>query len=153
MDWASPLSLALAFAIALATMVTLLSYGFLSFTGHQLRGHKNPAGTIYREDLDGITSTAFIIAVVIVIVLAVLMFLRIRTEVLDALGSQAQITASVIAGAVAVVNAVANLLVVAIHALDGSDQVDRLERLSASVRRQVTTAQRMREQAAKRVNR
>jgi hypothetical protein len=151
-DWASPLSLALAFAVALAAMITLLSYGFLSFTGYRLRGHKNPAGTIHREDLDGITRIAFIVAAVVTAVLAVLMFLRIRAEVLDALGGQAQTTAVVIAVAVAVVNAVANLLVVAIHALDGSDQVARLDSLSASVRRPVTAANRLQERAAKRVN-
>ena len=49
-NWASPLSLTLAFAIVLGAMVTLLSYGFLAFTGHQLRSY-NHAGTIHPEDL------------------------------------------------------------------------------------------------------
>ena len=133
-NWTSLLSLALAFAILLAAMVTLLSYGFLSFTGHRLRSHKNHAGTIHREDVDGITAAAFVVAIVVIVVLAMLMFLRIRTEVLDALGGQAQITALAIAVAVAVVNAVANFLVVAVHALDGSDQTARLDKLSAAIR-------------------
>lgn len=152
-DWSDPLSLALAFAIALAAMVTLLSYGFLSFTGYRLRSHKNHAGTIHREDVDGITSAAFAIANVVIGVLAMLMFLRIRTETLYALGGEALITALVIAAAVAVVNAVANFLVIGIHALDGSDEMARLDELSAAVRGPLARAERLRKQAAKQVNR
>lgn len=151
-DWGSPLSLALAFAVVLAAMVTLLSYGFLSFTGHRLRSHKNHAGTIHREEVDGATRAAFIISIVVIAVLAVLMFTRIRTEVLYALGVQAQPTALVIAIAVGVVNAAANVLVVAIHALDGSDQTARLDKLSAAVRKPLNRAHELREQAAKQVN-
>lgn len=151
-NWSSPLSLALAFAVVLAAMVTLLSYGFFSFTGLRLRSHKNHAGTIHREDLDDITRAAFVIAVGVIAVLATLMYLRLRAEVLDALGGQAQTTALVIAVAVAVVNAVANSLVIGIHALDGSDQTHRLDKLSAAVREPVAKANRLREQAAKQVN-
>lgn len=151
-DWASPLSLALAFAFVLAAMVTLLSYGFFAFTGLRLRGHKNHAGTIHREDLDGITRVAFVIATVVISVLSGLMFLRLRTEVLDALGGQAQTTALVIAVAVAVVNAAANSLVIGIHALDGSDETNRLDKLSAAVREPVAKANRLHEEAAKQVN-
>lgn len=152
-DWASPLSPALAFAIALAAMVTLLSYGFLSFTGYRLRSHKNHAGTIHREDLDGITSVASAIAIIVIAVVAILMLVRIRTEVLEALGGHPQITALVIAVAVAVVNAAANCLVVAIHAFDGSDQTHRLDKLSNAVRQPLAEVHRLREQAAKQLNR
>ena len=148
-NWASPLSLALAFAIVLGAMVTLLSYGFLAFTGHQLRSYKNHAGTIHPEDLDVFTRAAFGIAVIVVAVLAMLMFLRIRAEVLNALGAQAQITALVIGVAVAVVSAVASFLVIAVHAFDGSDEAVRLDDLSAAVRRPVNRAHRMRERAAR----
>jgi hypothetical protein len=152
-NWVSPLSLPLAFATVLAAMVTVLSYGFLAFTGHRLRSHKNHAGTIHPEDLDGFTSASFGIAIVVVAVLAMLMFLRIRTEVVYALGAQAQITALMIAVAVAVVSAVANFLVIAVHGFDGSDQVARLDELSAAVRRPVARAHRMRQRAAKQVHR
>ena len=134
-NWASPVSLALAFAVVLAAMVTVLSYGFLTFTGQRLRSHKNNAGTIHCEDLDGPTIAVSVISVAVIAVLATLMFLRIRTEVLYALGTQAQVTALVIAVSVAVVNAAANFLVIAIHALDGSDQTTRLDRLSDAIRR------------------
>ena len=151
-NWSSPVSLALAFAVVLAAMVTLLSYGFLTFTGHRLRSHKNHAGTIHREDLDGATIAVFVVSIAIIAVLAMLMFLRIRTEVLYALGTQAQVTAFVIAVAVAVVNAAANFLVIAIHALDGSDQTARLDKLSDAIRRPLAEAHQLREQAAKQVN-
>jgi hypothetical protein len=151
-DWGSPLSLSLAFAVVLAAMVTLLSYGFLSFTGHRLRAHKNHAGTIHREDVDAATRVAFIIGVTLIAVLAVLMFTRIWTEVLDALGGQAQVTALIIAIAVSVVNAAANFLVIGIHALDGSDQTARLDKLSDAVRGPLDRANELRTKAAKQVN-
>ena len=148
-SWMSPLSVALTFGAVLAAMVTVLSYGFLAFTGHRLRSHKNDAGTIYWADLDGFTQAASGIAVVVIAVVATLMFLRMRTEVLYALGVQAQLTALTIAVTVATVSTVANFLVIAVHGLDGSDEVARLEKLSATIRRHVTRAHRMREQAAR----
>jgi hypothetical protein len=151
-DWGSPFSPSLVFAVALAAMVTLLSYGFFSFTGHRLRSHKNHAGTIHPENVDGYTRAAFAISIVVIVVLAMLMFLRIRTEVLYALGSTAQLTALVIAVTVSVVNAVANFLVIAIHALDGSDQTARLDKLSAAIRGPLTRAHQLRKQAAKYIN-
>jgi hypothetical protein len=151
-DWSSPLSLSLAFALALAAMVTVLSYGFLSFTGHRLRHHKNDAGTIFHEEVDALTIASFITALVVIVVLAVLMFTRIRTEVLYALGSLAGVTALVIAVAVGVVSAAANVLVIAVHALDGSDHTARLDRLSAAVRKPLAKAHQLRKQAAKQVN-
>jgi hypothetical protein len=58
----------------------------------------------------------------------------------------------VIAVAVAVVNAAANFLVIAVHALDGSDQTARLDTLSAVIRRPLAEAHQLREQAAKQFN-
>ena len=128
-NWASPLSVNLAFATALSAMVTVLSYGFLAFTGHRMRSHKNHAGTVHLDELDGLTKAAFGTALAVIAVLAALMFIRMHTEVGYALGVQAGVTALAIPLAVAVVSAVANYLVVAIHALDGSDQVARLDKL------------------------
>jgi hypothetical protein len=149
-NWASPLSLALAFAGLLAAMVTVLSFGFLAFTGNRLRSHKNPAGTIHHEDVDAFSKAAFGAALAVILVVAALMFLRMRTEVLYALGNGAQRMALVIAIALAVVSATANFLVIAIHALDGSDQVARLDKLSAAARKPAAKAHRMRHEAARR---
>lgn len=147
-NWGSPLSAPLLFALLLAAIVTLLSYGFLTFTGHRMRMHKDHSGTVPLAELDTWTKAALGGALAVIAVLAALMFTRMRTEVLYALGALAGGTALVIALTLAVVSAAANFLVVAIHALDGSDQVDRLDKLSAALRRPLAKAHRMLEQAA-----
>jgi hypothetical protein len=147
-DWGSPLSAPLAFAALLAAMVTLLSYGFLAFSGYRLRGHKDHSGAIATGDLDGLTRTACAAAVFGMAVIAALMFIRMRTEVLYALGPQGWVTALVIALVLAVVSLLANFLVMAIHALDGSDEVARLEVLSAATSGPLSKAHRMQEKAA-----
>jgi hypothetical protein len=133
--WQSPLSMALAFAIELAAMVTVMVYAFLTFIGDRMRSYKSHAGTVHLDKLDGFTKTAFGIAVAVITVLAALMYLRIHSEVLDALGLKAGVTALMIPVAVAVVSAFANFLVVLIHALDGSDEVARLDKLANATRR------------------
>jgi hypothetical protein len=146
-DWQSPVSMVLAFAIALAAMVTVLAYGFLAFTGHRMRSYKNHAGTVHVDELDGFTKAAFGTAMTVIAVLAALMYLRIRSEVIGALGPGTGVSALVIPLAVAVVSAVANYLVVLIHALDGSDEVARLDKLAAATRRPARRAQRLRRRA------
>ena len=147
-NWQSPLSVNTAFATAVAGMVTVLAYGFLAFTGHRMRSYKDHAGTVHLNELDGFTKAAFGTALAVITVLAALMFLRIRSEVIDALGSGAGVTALVIPLAVAAVSAVANYLVVLIHAFDGSDEVHRLNKLAAATRRLARKAQRLRKRAA-----
>jgi hypothetical protein len=151
--WQSPLSMALAFAAALAAMVTVLSYGFLAFTGHRLRSHKNHEGAPDVRALDGLTKAGCGAAIAVIAVLAVLMYLRMHSEVLDALGGQAGQGALVIALSVAVVSAVANCLVVLIHAFDGSDEVARLDKLAAATRRPAHKAHQLRRRAAQQAHR
>jgi hypothetical protein len=148
-NWQAALSVDLAFAAAVAGMMTVLAYGFLAFTGHRLQMHKNHAGTVRRDDLDGFTKATFAVAMTVIAVLGALMFVRIRSEVLDALGLRAGVTALVIPLAVAVVSAAANFLVVLIHMLDGSTEVARLDKLAAATRRQARKAHRLRRQAAR----
>jgi hypothetical protein len=147
-NWGSPLSANLAFAVLLAAMVTTLSYGFLAFAGYRLRGYKDHSGAITMADLDGLTRTACVAAAAGMAVIAALMFVRMRTEVLYALGPQGWVTALVIAVVLAVVSLLANFLVVAIHALNGSDEVARLEAASAATRGPLSRAHRMHEKAA-----
>jgi len=147
-DWTSPLSANLAFAVLLAAMVTTLCYGFLAFAGIRLRSYKDHSGAIEFGDLDGLTRVACGAAAVGMAVIATLMFVRMRTEVLYALGPQGWVTALVIALVLAVVSLLANFLVVAIHALDGSDEVARLEVLSAATSGPLSRAHRMHEKAA-----
>jgi hypothetical protein len=152
-DWQSPLSMSLTFATALAAMVTVLTYGFLAFTGHRMRSYKNHAGTLHLDEVDGFTKAAFSIAFAVIAMIAALMYLRIRSEVIEALGPQAGVNALVIPLAVAVVSAVANYLVVLIHALDGSDEVARLDKLAAATRRRASKASRLQRRATRQVHR
>jgi hypothetical protein len=152
-DWQSPLSVSLAFAAALAAMMTVLAYGFLAVTGHRLRSYKNHMGTVHLDELDGVSNAALVTAIAVVIVVASLMYFRIRSEVTGALGPGAGATALVIPLAVSVVSAVANDLVVLIHALDGSDEVHRMERLAAAARRLERRAHRLRRRAARQAHR
>ena len=146
-NWGSPLSADLVFAVLLAAMVTVLSYGFLAFAGHRLRGYKDHSGAVAFTELDAVTKAACWSSAAGIAVLSTLMFIRMRAEVLDALGGGAWGTALVIALALAVVSAMANFLVVAIHALDGSHEVARLNALSAAVSGPLGQAHEMREQA------
>jgi hypothetical protein len=147
-DWGSPISASLGFAILLGVMVTTLSYGFLSFTGYRLRTYKDHSGAVVRRDLDGLTKAACGAAAGGAAVIAALMFVRMRAEVLDALGPQGWVTALVIAVVLAVVSVLANFLVVLIHALDGSDEVARLDAIWANASGPLGKAHRMREKAA-----
>ncbi len=147
-NWASPLGADLVFAVLLAAMVTVLSYGFLAFAGHRLRGYKDHSGGVAFSHLDALTKAACWASAAGIAVLATLMFIRMRAEVLNALGSTAWATALVIALALAVVSALANFLVVAIHALDGSHEVARLNTLSAALSGPLGKAHEMDEQAA-----
>lgn len=152
-NWQRAVSMNLAFAVTLAGMVTVLAYGFLSFTGHRMRSYKNHAGTVHLDELDGFTKAAFGTAITVITVLAALMYLRINSEVINALGPQARVTAVIIPLAVAVVSAVANYLVVLIHALDGSDEVARLDKLAAATRRPARKAGRLRRRATQQAHR
>jgi hypothetical protein len=147
-DWASPLGANLVFAVLLAAMVTVLSYGFLAFAGHRLRGYKDHSGAVAFGDLDALTKAACWASAAGIVMLSALMFIRMRAEVLYALGPGGWTTALVIALALAVVSALANFLVVAIHALDGSHEVARLNALSAALAGPLGKAHEMDEQAA-----
>jgi hypothetical protein len=147
-DWSSPLGANLVFAVLLAAMVTVLSYGFLAFAGHRLRGYKDHSGAVAFGNLDALTKAACWAAVAGIVMLSTLMFIRMRAEVLYALGPGGWITALVIALALAVVSVLANFLVVAIHALDGSHEVARLNALSAALAGPLGRAHELDEQAA-----
>ena len=145
-DWASPASVSLAFALLLALLVTVPCYGFLTFTGHQLRRHKDHTGAIWPGDIVSAIGVAG--ALLLICVVGTLMFVRMRTEVGYALGPGFAQTAMLIALTIAVVSAAANVLVMAVHALDGSDQTARLHALSAAARRPTAKAERLRRRAA-----
>jgi hypothetical protein len=132
-DWTSPLSVDLVFAVALAAIVTGLAFLYCRYVGDRLRYYKNDEGTLSFVGMDGWTKTSAALAVVTVTVLAPLMFIRMRTEVLDDLGPQAQGTAIVVGLALAVVSILAVFVTIAVHALDGSPETDRLDALGNAI--------------------
>jgi hypothetical protein len=152
-DRQSPPPVGLAFTGALAAMITMLAYGFLAFTGHRLRSHKDTDGVPDLHALDGLTKAVAGAATVVTAVLAMLTYVRMHTEVLDALGRRAGETALAIPLSVAVVGAAANCLVVLIYALDGSYEVARLDKLAAAIRRPARKARELRRRAAQQAHR
>jgi hypothetical protein len=142
-----PFSVALAFALGLAVMVTTASYGCLAFAGHRLRRHKDHSGAIPFKDLDWLSRLVAVTSVAGIVLLAVLMFVRMRSETLQALGTRSTAAALVIAATLAGVSVLANVLVIAVHASDGSDKTDRLDALSSAVGRAHAREDRMRRRA------
>ena len=147
-NWSAPESPQLAFAVALAAMITVVSYGCFAFAGDRLRAHKNHAGRIPLGSLDWLTRVLVVACTVGIAVLGLLMFSRMWSEVLIALGNGATTTAISVAAAVTAVSVLANMMVISVHALDGSTETDELNAFGAAVRRPLVRRDRMRRRAA-----
>ena len=148
-NWGAPESPQLAFATALAAMITLVSYGCFAFAGDCLRAHKDHSGRIPLGSLDWLTRVIVIACAVGIAVLGFLMFSRMWSEVLIALGNGATTTAISVAAAVTAVSVLANVMVISVHALDGSKETDQLHAFGAAVRRPLVRADRMRRRVAR----
>ncbi len=146
-DWSSPFSAALVFAILLAAMVTGISFAFFRFAGDRLQQYKNDAGTVPLRGLDEATTVAAVLALAAMAALAALMFTRMHAEVINALGPGAGGTAIIIGLTLAVISVLASTLVVAVHALDGSTEADRLDALGDAVAGPLNQERRQRKQA------
>ena len=147
-DWSRPLSASLAFALVIGALVTGVAYSFFALTGNRMRSYKDDSGAVPLNELDRLTKIAAGASAGGIVILGALMFTRMRAEVLDALGQHAGATAIVIALALAVVSLLANGLVILVHAVDGSEQVDQLEALGAAVHASLSRAHRQQERAA-----
>ena len=147
-NWSSPFSAALVFALLLAAMVTGISFAFFRFTGDRLQQYKDDTGVIPLRGLDEATTASMGLALGAMVILAALMFVRMRAEVLDTLGPNSGGTAIIIGLALAVVSILANTLVIAVHAFDGSAEADRLDALGRAVYEPLAERQHLLEQAA-----
>lgn len=147
-DWSRPLSAALAFAALLAMMVTGISFAFFRFAGDRLHQYKDDTGTIPLRGLDEATNVATGLAIAAAAVIASLMYLRMHAEVLITLGSHSGITAFIVGLTLATVSLLANTLVVAIHAFDGSVETDRLHALGKAIAGPLSHQRRLLERAA-----
>jgi hypothetical protein len=146
-DWTSPLSAALVFAVILAAMVTCISFAFFRLAGNRLRHYKNDAGTVPLRGLDEATIAIVGLALAAVAVLATLMYFRMHAEVINALGSSAGFSAVIIGLTLAMVSILANTMVIAIHALDGSPEADRLDALGGAVGKPLNEERKLNEDA------
>jgi len=125
-------------------MITLVSYGCFAFAGDCLRAHKDHSGRIPLGSLDWLTRVIVIACAAGIAVLGFLVFSRMWSEVLIALGNGATTTAISMAAAVTAVSVLANVMVISVHALDGSKETDQLHAFGAAVRRPLARADRMR---------
>lgn len=147
-DWGNPFSAALVFAALLAAMITSIGFAFFRFTGDQLQQYKDDTGTIPLRGLDTATNVWMGLSGGAMVTLAALMFLRMRAEVITALGPQAGFTAIIVGLTLAVVGVLANTLVIAVHALDGSAETDQLDAFAKAVGPALAAQNGMRTEAA-----
>jgi hypothetical protein len=148
-NWAAPLSLPLAFAAGLALMVTVVCYVCFAFAGHQLRRHKDDTGAIPLSEVDWLTRLLVIACSVGVVLVGLLMFTRMWSEVLLALGNGAHTTALAVAAAVTAVSVLANIMVIVVHATDGSEETGRLGAFGATLRHPLRLENRLRRRASR----
>jgi hypothetical protein len=146
-DWTSPLSAALIFAVMLAVMVTCISFACFRLAGDLLRHYKNDAGTVPLRGLDDATMVIAGLALAAIAVLATLMYLRMHVEVIDALGSSACFSAVLIGLTLATVSILANIMVIAVHGLNGSPEADRLDALGSAVGKPLSNERKLNEDA------
>jgi hypothetical protein len=132
-DWARPFSAAGLFAVLLAGMVTGISFAFFRFTGDRLQQYKDDSGSVPLRGLDTPTNISMGLAAGAMVILAALMFLRMRTEVTQTLGAHSGTTATILGLTLALVSILANTLVIAVHALDGSPEAHRLDLLGQAI--------------------
>jgi hypothetical protein len=147
-NWGNPLSMALVFAVLLAAMVTGISFAFFRFTGDRLQQYKDDTGIIPLRGLDEATNASMALAAAAMVILAALMYLRMRAEVINVLGHRAGFNAIIIGLTLALVSILANTLVIAVHALDGSAEADRLDALGEAVAPALIRQHNIREHAA-----
>ena len=140
-------------AAFLAILASGASYIWLALTGSRIRTFRDNLGEV-RWRLLGVTAWLMIaVSLVLVGALSLLMYDRILSELLDA-GDQGQgALATSLAGAFSVISAVANLSVVAVHALDGSMQSDLHRELGRLLRRRQRRVQRWQRRAVRIVGR
>lgn len=134
-NWAAPFTLNTLLAITLALFGTGISYAVCTLAGTRLRGYKDIHNKFHWRELDGTTYACVAGAVVAAISIAVMMYIRVREEIMNALGPAASSMAIVFAVVFAILTVLSNLAIVAIHALDGSNLTARVERLDKATRK------------------
>ena len=132
-------------AAFLAVLASGASYVWLALTGTRLRTFRDDLGEVRWRVLGATTWLLVAVALVLVGALGLLMYRRVYSDVLDLADAGQGDAAMAMALAFGVISAVANLAVVAVHALDGSMEADlrrEMGRLLRERQREVHAEQR-----------
>lgn len=122
-------------AALLSVLASGVSYTWLSVTGDRLKTYRGELGEVLWRLVGATTWFMVAASVVLVTVLAMLMYARVSGEVRNAADVAMTGTARPLGVIFAVISAIANLSVVAVHALDGSPQADEQRHVGRLLRR------------------
>jgi len=137
----------------LAILAAGASYLWLALTGNRTRTFRDDLGEV-RWSLLGATSWIMIgVSLVLVATLSLLMYDRILAELVDSLDQGQTPIAPSLALAFALISAVANLCVVAVHAFDGSAESELRRTLGRLLLRRQRKIQRWQRRAVKMMGR
>jgi len=121
-------------AVMLAVLGSGVAYTWLSVTGRALRGYRTPMGEIGWASTGRTTRLLLVVSLAVTVALSVLMYTRVAAEA--TVSHQVSATAAQLLGLVfGVLSAAANLAVIAVHALDGSDDAAHVRRTGRLLRR------------------
>jgi hypothetical protein len=132
-DDAHPVGVPVLAAVMLALLGSGVAYVWLAITGLRIRSYRSGLGEVAWAAMGALTRVLLAIALIVTAALAVLMYVRVTAEVADS--GLAPSTAVVVGTVFALLSAVANLAVVAVHALDGSDLAAELRHTGRLLRR------------------
>jgi len=107
-------------SLLLAVLGSGIAFTWLAVTGLRLRVFRTALGEVAWAAVGGLTWIMISLGGVLVATLALLMFTRVSTEVMSAVQNVSESSAQLLGLVFAVLSAIANLAVVAVHALDGS---------------------------------
>jgi hypothetical protein len=119
---------AAAAAIMLAMLGSGVGYTWLAMTGMRIKAFRTELGEIAWRAVGALTWSMLAVSAVLVAALATLMDQRVTTEVLTQIDGSSTSAAGMLGVLFAVLSVVANLAVIAVHALDGSWVMAELER-------------------------
>lgn len=150
-----PFTLQGAVAAMLALLGSGIAYAWFALTGHRLRCYRTELGEVAWRLTGRLTRVMLGVAGAVVLALAVLMAVRVVGDAgaaADA-GYLPRAAVTLLGVVFAVVSAAANLSVIAVHALDGSEPARELRHAGRLLRRYELARERARRRAWRRIRR
>lgn len=140
-DVAAPFSVAALASVMLALLGSGVAYVWLSLTGLRVRSYRSGLGEVEWRAMRATTWCLLAVSLAVTAALSALMYLRVSSEVADSwLGTD---RAALIGALFALLSAVANVTVLAVHALDGSDVAAELRHTGRLLSRRETRVSRL----------